>query len=236
MAKKSKLNGFVFKKLDEINNGLQIPTGNVIKPPYPKAELPREPVYTPHVKEVSKPISKPEVVVSSHEPVYIPSVKQVVAKPISKPKIAVLFNKMEIDSMAFTPMTNIVPTIESKGVPTKRTIVVPTVVKAKNVPTKRTVVMPTVKAKNVPTNRNVVVPSNTKIFKRLSRKAKQRVTHEDLNMAEYGALQTKQDKIVYLSMRGWSLKVEVRGNTLYHYATRYVNRQKKRLYLGSVNS
>lgn len=217
MAKKSKLNGFIFKKLDEINNGLQIPTGNVIKPPQPKAELPREPVHTPYVKEVSKSISKSEIAVSSHEPVHIPPVKQV-AKPISKPKIAVSLNKIEIDSMAFTPMTNIVPTIESKGVPTKRNVVVPTV-----------------KAKNVPTNRNVVVPSNTKIFKRLSRKAKQRVTHEDLNMAEYGALQTKQDKIVYLSMRGWSLKVEVRGNTLYHYATRYVNRQKKRLYLGSVN-
>lgn len=66
MAKKSKLNGFVFKKLDEINNGLQIPTGNVIKPPHPKVELLREPVYTPYVKEVPKSISKPEVVVSSH--------------------------------------------------------------------------------------------------------------------------------------------------------------------------
>jgi hypothetical protein len=217
MTKKSKLNGFVFKKLDEINNGLQIPTGNVIKPPLPKAELPHEPVYNPPVRQIAKQVDKPKVIAPTHESVYTLPVRQV-AKPVSKPKIEVSFNKVEIDSMAFTPMTNVVPTIESKGVPTKRNVFVPTT-----------------KSKNVPTNRSVFVPSKTKIFEKLSRKAKQRVTHEDLNMAEYGALQTKQDKIVYLSMRGWSLKVEVRGNTLYHYATRYVNRRKKRLYLGSVN-
>ena len=200
MATKSKLNGFVFKKLDEISNGLQIPTGNVIKSPsFPKRESPPKSIDTPIIRQVA---NKPEVIAQPHEPVYVPHVRQVV-KQVSRSKIVAPLNKLEINSVAFTPMTNIVPTI---------------------------------KPNNVPTNRNVVVPSNTKIFKRLSRKAKQRVTHEDLNMAEYGALQTKQDKIVYLSMRGWSLKVEVRGNTLYHYATRYVNRQKKRLYLGSVNT
>jgi hypothetical protein len=30
------------------------------------------------------------------------------------------------------------------------------------------------------------------------------------------------------------MKVEPRGNGFYHYATRYVNRKKKRIYLGSV--
>jgi hypothetical protein len=200
MAKNNILGGFAFKKMPEISNGLIIPTGNDTRPE--KNDIPKA-ITATFVKPREEPLPK--------------SLTQPNKK--AEPNVVQTPQRVQIDSKAFTPMTNIVPTIESNGVPTKRNVVVPTV-----------------KAKNVPTNRNVVVPSNTKIFKRLSRKAKQRVTHEDLNMAEYGALQTKQDKIVYLSMRGWSLKVEVRGNTLYHYATRYVNRQKKRLYLGSVNT
>lgn len=200
MAKNDILRGFAFKKMPEISNGLIIPTGNDTRPD--KKDIPKAitPTFVkPKEELLPKNLMQPA--------------KNTEPKAVQPPK------RIQIDTKAFTPMTNVVPTIESNGVPTKRTVVVPTV-----------------KAKNVPTNRNVIVPSNTKIFKRLSRKAKQRVTPEDLNMAEYGALQTKQDKIVYLSMRGWSLKVEVRGNTLYHYATRYVNRQKKRLYLGSVNT
>lgn len=191
MAKNNILGGFAFKKMPEISNGLIIPTGNDTRPEnkdIPKAITPTfvKPKEEPLPKNLVQPPKKAE------------------PRTVQSPK------RIQIDTKAFTPMTNVVPTIESNSVPT-------------------------VKTKNVTTNRNVIVPSNTKIFKRLSRKAKQRVTHEDLNMAEYGALQTKQDRIVYLSMRGWSLKVEVRGNTLYHYATRYVNRRKKRLYLGSVN-
>jgi hypothetical protein len=78
-------------------------------------------------------------------------------------------------------------------------------------------------------------------FKGLTRKQKQRVTHADLNWDELGALPTKQDKIVYLSMRGWSIKTEMRGSTLFHYATKYIrnierNRlEKKRIYFGSIN-
>lgn len=200
MAKNNILGGFAFKKMPEISNGLIIPTGNDTRP---------------EKKDISKAIT-PTFVKPKEEPLpknVVQPTKKAEPKAVQPPK------RIQIDTKAFTPMTNIVPTIESNSVPTKKNVVVPTV-----------------KTKNVTTNRNVVVPSNTKIFKKLSRKAKQRVTHEDLNMAEYGALQTKQDKIVYLSMRGWSLKVEVRGNTLYHYATRYVNRQKKRLYLGSVNT
>ena len=87
MAKKSKLNGFVFKKLDEISNGLHIPTGNTIEaPPLPPKEIIEE------------------------EPVYTPPVRQQVAKPTSKPRIA-SFHKLDIDNTSFTPMTNIVPTI-----------------------------------------------------------------------------------------------------------------------------
>jgi len=200
MAKNNILGGFAFKKMPEISNGLIIPTGNDTRPE--KKDIPKAITSTfvkPKEEQLHKNVAQPT--------------KNAEPKVIQPPK------RIQIDTKAFTPMTNVVPTIESNGVPTKRNVIAPTV-----------------KAKNVSTNRNVIVPSNTKIFKRLSRKAKQRVTNEDLNMAEYGALQTKQDKIVYLSMRGWSLKVEIRGNTLYHYATRYVNRLKKRLYLGSVNA
>ena len=181
MEKKSKLNGFVFKKLDEISNGLQIPTGNAIRqqaPPPPK-EFIEEPVYnhpTPVRQQVAKPTS-------------------------SKPRVAP-FRKLDIDNTSFTPMTNIVPTIQPVS---------------------------------VPTNVSVVVPTQEPKYKGLTRRQKQRILPEDLNMSEYGALATKQEKINYLAMRGWSLKEEIRGNTFYHYATKYIKRKKKRFYLGSVN-
>ena len=185
MAKKSKLNGFVFKKLDEISNGLQIPTGNAIRqqaPPPPK-EIIEEPVYIPPAP-----------------------VRQQVAKPTSKPRLAP-FRKLDIDNTSFTPMTNVVPTIQPVIVPTNVPVVVPTTQEPK--------------------------------YKGLTRRQKQRISPQDLNMSEYGALTTKPEKITYLAMRGWSLRVEARGNTFYHYASKYVREgirlKKKKLYLGSVN-
>ena len=176
MAKKSKLNGFVFKKLDEISNGLQIPTGNAIEaPPLPPKEIIEEPVYTPPVRQAAKPTNKPRVAP---------------------------FRKLDIDNTSFTPMTNVVPTIQPVS---------------------------------VPTNEPVVVPTQEPKYKGLTRRQKQRILPEDLNMSEYGALATKPEKITYLAMRGWSLKEEIRGNTFYFYATKYIKRKKKRLYLGSVN-
>lgn len=131
-----------------------------------------------------------------------------------------LLNKLNIDPKSFSLMTNVVPTIEAIHVPVHK-------------PNDRRegiteMVKPSIQ-------KRVVVPDDKPEFKGLSRKARQRVTHDDMDMQEYGALQTKQDRIVYLSMRGWSLKVERRGNALFHYATRYVNRVKKRLYIGSIN-
>ena len=176
MAKKNLLGGFKFQKLPEISNGLMIPVGNDIKQEDRLHTAPPTPKPIP-VRQAQKP--KMEQQPRSHS-----------------------FGKLNIDSQAFTPMTNVVPTIEGN---------------------------------NVPTNKPVIVPTNEPKFKGLSRRARQRVTHEDMNMAEYGALQTKQDKIVYLSLRGWSLKIERRGNALFHYATRYINRKKKRLYIGAVS-
>ena len=89
----------------------------------------------------------------------------------------------------------------------------------------------------VPTIEPIVVPTVEFLTepKRLSRKAKQRITPEDLNVEEIGALATKQEKVSYLAMRGWSLKVERRKNTFYHYATKWIKRKKKRFYMGSIN-
>ena len=173
MAKKSKLNGFVFKKLDEISNGLQIPTGNAIRqqePPPPK-EIIEEPVYIPPAP-----------------------VRQQVAKSTSKPKLAP-FRKLDIDNTSFTPMTNVVPTIQPVIVPKNEPVVVPTTQEPK--------------------------------YKGLTRRQKQRVTHEDLDLVEFAAQVTIHDKIIYLSLRGWALKVKEKGNGLYRFATKYINRKKK---------
>lgn len=173
MGKKNLLGGFKFEKLPEISNGLIIPTGNDTRP---KSVAPTTPQIQEPVKQAQRPITTRQL--QTHN-----------------------FNKLEVDSKAFTPMTNVVPTIENNS---------------------------------VPTNKGVVVPQNEPKFKGLSKRARQRITHEDLNLEEFGALQGKQERITYLALRGWSLKVEPRGNGFYHYATRYVNRKKKRLYLGSV--
>jgi hypothetical protein len=90
-------------------------------------------------------------------------------------------------------------------------------------------VVPTSKVKSVvPTNKaKNVVPTNEP--------KKQKIVDSDIDLAEYGALETKQEKVLYLAMRGWSLKVEQRRNAFFHYATKYISRKKKRIYLGSIN-
>ena len=175
MAKKNLLGGFKFEKLPEISNGLIIPTGNDTRPK--------------QVVQAAPPIS--ETVRQAQQPKTVRQLQNL------------NFHKLELDSQAFTPMTNVVPTIED--------IIY------------------------VSTNKPVIVPESEPKFKGLSRRARQRVTHEDLNWEEFGALSSKKERITYLALRGWSLKVQRRGNGLYHYATRYVNRNKKSLYLGSVN-
>ena len=124
-------------------------------------------------------------------------------KPNPPPKINSPFSvKFRVDAKAFTPMTNIVPTIEDVAVP--------------NVKTKS---------------------------KGLSRRARQRVTQDDLDLTEFAAQPTLGDKIVYLSVRGWSVKERERGNCWYRFATKYLWKdrdgkpklEKKSIYLGSVN-
>lgn len=164
MATKSKLNGFVFKKLEEINNGLQIPTGNAVQPTESIIET------TPQPKTIQTEQTNP-----------VPT-----------------FQKLEIDNTAFTPMTNVVPTIENSSKPDK----------------------PVIEQK----------------FKKLSRKARQRIMPEDLNLEEYGALPDNKARITYLALHGWSIKPEHRGNRAFYYATRYIKRKKKRFYVCPVGN
>ena len=79
----------------------------------------------------------------------------------------------------------------------------------------------------MPTSSKKVVPTNAP--------KKQTIVDSDINLSEFGALKTKDDKVLYLAMRGWSLKVEQRRNAFFHYATKYISRKKKRIYLGSIN-
>ena len=125
----------------------------------------------------------------------IPTGKAVEPKPIvARPSIQP-FGKVEIDEKAFTPMTNLLPTIEPVNVPTQKSK-----------------------------------------FKGLTRKQKQRVTPEDLNMNEYGALPTNKERIAYLALHGWAVRPQQRGNGLFYYATRYVNRKKKSFYVCPVGN
>jgi hypothetical protein len=161
MATKSKLNGFVFKKLDEINNGLQIPTGNAVQATESILET------TPQPKTIQT----------------------------EQTNSASTFQKLEIDNSAFTPMTNVVPTIE-----------------------------------------NISATKQDSTSKGLSRRARQRIIPEDLNIAEYGALPDNKARLTYLALHGWSIKPEQRGNGVFYYATRYVKRKKKRFYICPVGN
>ena len=153
MAKKNLLGGFKFQKLPEISNGLIIPTGNYTRP---KLEF----LTTPSTPDPLPQAPKPKIVkqLQNHN-----------------------FRKLELDSKAFTPMTNVVPTIE-----------------------------------------NIPVPDVKPIFKGLSRRARQRASHEDLDLTEFAAQETIGAKILYLSLRGWSLKIKGRGNGFYRFATKYL--------------
>lgn len=94
-------------------------------------------------------------------------------------------------------------------------------------------VLPTNVPKVVPTSKKVA-PTMSKIVSTNAPK-KQTIVDSDINLSEYGALKTKDEKVLYLAMRGWSLKVEQRRNSFFHYATKYISRKKKRIYLGSIN-
>lgn len=188
MAKKDKkdlLAGFEFKKLDGLNNGIDIPISNSLK----EAKLER----------INEPIDK----VKESPP------KRLETKPNKDEKIqkgsqVSLPRNFDFKDKGIEPMINVVPT------PQKVVYTAPKVVPTKNF---------------VPTSEKITPDGKVKIQKDLG-----------FDWNELGALQTKQEKVLYLAMRGWRLSVEKRRGALFHYAIKYFNRKKERIYLGSINS
>lgn len=192
MAKKDLLGGFEFKKLDGLNNGIDIPISNSLKEV--KLEKINEPLSKVDKSTKNKVETKPN-------------------KAKKEPKVSKVTLPRDFDfkGKGIEPMVNVVPTPQ-KVVYTK----------PKGVPTKK--VVPT-KPKVVPTDQvsDDVIPKKFRI-----------AGHFD--ETEYAALTTKQEQILYLANRGWSLRVETRRNTLYHYAIKYINRKKERIYIGTINN
>lgn len=154
---------------------------------------------------------KSKIVVPTNEPIEKKVKKPVnVAKSSSKAtktNEATLPRNYNFEGKGVKQMVNVVPTAE-KVVPTKT---------AKKV-------LPTKPTKQLSTS--------------LDKPKKEKISFDtsDLDLQEFGAIESKQEKALYLAMRGWSLKVEQRRQTLYHYATKYIKRKKQRIYLGSINN
>ena len=185
MAKKDLLGGFEFKKLDGLNNGIDIPISNSLK----ETKLEKINNTVNEVKE-----SPP---------------KRLETKPDKNAKVqkgsqVSLPRSFDFKGKGIKPMVNVVPT------PKEVIYTVPKVVPTKNV---------------VHTSEKITSEGKIKIQKDLG-----------FDWNELGALQTKQEKVLYLAMRGWRLNIEQRRGALFHYAIKYFNRKKERIYLGSINS
>ena len=163
MAKKNLLGDFEFKKLDGLNNGIDIPTTNSLKNANARHELSAD---IPEKKTADK---KKNLKVKKSQKIELPD--------------------FDYKDKKISAMINVVPTSFPK--------------------------------------KDVVPTSLPK---------KQKITDFEIDSSEYAALKNKEDKVLYLAMRGWSLKVEMRRNTLFHYATKYIKRKKQRIYLGSINA
>jgi hypothetical protein len=135
--------------------------------------------------------------------------------------------------------TNVVPTkpVPVKSAPTNVVPVksVPTnVVPTKPVPTKP-VPVKSVPTKLVPTNH---VPTFKSTEIELVRKdVKRLITSVEIDTTidkSYLESLPKSEKLLYVANRGWRLNTELRGNQLYDYAVKYINRKKQRIYLGKT--
>ena len=128
--------------------------------------------------------------------------------------------------------------VPAKSVPAKS--VPANVVPAKPVPTN------VVPAKPVPTNvvpTNVVPTNHVPTFKNtesqlVTKDVKRLITSVEIDTTidkAYLESLPKSEKLLYVANRGWRLNTEVRGNQLYDYAVKYINRKKHRIYLGKTD-
>jgi hypothetical protein len=129
-----------------------------------------------------------------------------------------------------------------KAVPTKPVPVKPVPTKSvavKAVPTKPVPVthVPTkpVPVNHVPTN-HVPTFKNTDI-QLVTNDVKRLITSIEIDSTIDKAFLDslpKSEKLLYVANRGWRLSTEVRGNQVYDYAVKYINRKKHRIYLGKT--
>jgi hypothetical protein len=135
-----------------------------------------------------------------------------------------------------------VKAVPAKSVPVKAVPVSP--VPAKSVPVKA-VPVSSVPAKSVPTNHvptNHVPTNHVPTFKSTETQlvvsdVKRLITSVEIdNTIDKVFLDSlsKSEKLVYVANRGWRLSAEVRGNQVYDYAVKYINRKKQRIYLGKT--
>ena len=119
-----------------------------------------------------------------------------------------------------------------KSVPTKSVAV--NAVPVKSVPTKP------VPVNNVPTNH---VPTNhVPTFKSTESQlvtgdVKRLITSVEIDSTidkVFLDSLPKSEKLLYVANRGWRLSTEIRGNQVYDYAVKYINRKKQRIYLGKT--
>ena len=166
----------------------------------------------------TKPVPA-NVVPAKSVPVSVVSAKPVPAKPM--PANVVPTNVVPANVVP----ANVVPakSVPASVVPAKP---VPTnVVPAKPVPT---IHVPT---NHVPTFKNTESQLVTKDVKRLITSVEIDTT---IDKAYLESL-PKSEKLLYVANRGWRLNTEVRGNQLYDYAVKYINRKKHRIYLGKTD-
>ena len=159
------------------------------------------------------------VSISPHPTMGMKPTKSVPTKPVPAnvvPAKSVPVSVVSAKPVPAKPMpANVVPT----------NVVPANVVPAKPVPT---IHVPT---NHVPTFKNTESQLVTKDVKRLITSVEIDTT---IDKAYLESL-PKSEKLLYVANRGWRLNTEVRGNQLYDYAVKYINRKKHRIYLGKTD-
>ena len=180
-----------------------------------------------------KQLVEKSVSISPHPTMGMKPTEPVPIKPVpvkSVPTKSVAVNAVPVKSV---PVDN-VPTkpVPVNNVPTKS-------VPVNNVPTK-SVPVNNVPTKPVPTNH---VPTNhVPTFKNTESQlvvgdVKRLITSVEIDSTIDKAFLDslpKSEKLLYVANRGWRLSTEIRGNQVYDYAVKYINRKKQRIYLGKT--
>jgi hypothetical protein len=188
------------------------------------------------------------VSISPHPTMGMKPTEPVPIKPVpvkSVPTKSVAVNAVPVKSVPTKSVAvNAVPVnnVPTKSVPVNNVPTKPVPTKSvpvNNVPTK-SVPVNNVPTKPVPTNH---VPTNhVPTFKNTESQlvvgdVKRLITSVEIDSTIDKAFLDslpKSEKLLYVANRGWRLSTEIRGNQVYDYAVKYINRKKQRIYLGKT--